>query len=75
MAKLKSLVNALKSLVNALFDSPYLDKADVAYVVTAAVVLFKLPLPADQQAALVALLGVGYVVAHKLAQALATPSK
>lgn len=64
----------VKSALNALFDSPYLDKADVAYIVTAAVVLFKLPLPADQQAALVGLLGLGYVIAHKLSQALATPT-
>ena len=60
----------LKALLNSIFDSPYLDKADVAYVVTSAVVLFKLNLPADQQAALVGLLGVAYVVAHKVANAL-----
>lgn len=65
----------IKAVLNALFDSPYLDKADVAYVVTAVAILFRLNLPADQQAALVALLGLGYVVAHKLAQALSTPSK
>lgn len=64
----------VKTILNALFDSPYIDKADVAYIVTAAVLLFKLPLQPEQQAALVGLLGLGYVIAHKLAQALATPT-
>jgi recombinational DNA repair protein RecT len=62
----------LKAFLKSVFDSPYLDKADVAYVITAAVVLFKLHLPADKQAALVGLLGVAYVVAHKVTNALTT---
>jgi hypothetical protein len=63
----------LKAALKALFDSPYLDKADVAYVVTSAVLLFKLPLSADKEAALVGLLGLGYIIAHKVANALSSP--
>ena len=60
----------LKAVLDAVFNSPYLDKADVAYVVSSAVVLFKLGLPADQQAALVGLLSVVYIVGHKIENAL-----
>jgi hypothetical protein len=56
----------LKAALAALFNSPYLDKADVAYVITSAVVLFKLPLAADREAALVALLTLGYIIVHKV---------
>lgn len=64
----------LKKLLDALFNSPYLDKADVAAALTAGVVVFKLPLSPSQQAGLVTLIGVAYLVAHKVSQAVATPT-
>jgi len=60
----------LKALLDALFNSPYLDKADVATAAGAAVVLFKLPLASTQQAALVTLLVIAYAVSHKIENAL-----
>lgn len=59
-----------KAVLDALFNSPYLDKADVVLALSAAVILFKLPLSAEQQAAAVVLLGIAYVVAHKIENAL-----
>jgi hypothetical protein len=52
--------------IKALFNSPYLDKADVAAAVSGAVVLFGLHLTSFQQAAAVTLIAGAYVVAHKL---------
>lgn len=60
----------VKAVLDSIFNSPYLDKADVVLVVAAAVILFKLPLTGEQQAAAVVLLGTLYVVAHKIENAL-----
>jgi hypothetical protein len=59
----------LKAALDALFNSPYLDKADVAAVVSAAVTL-GLPLTAAQQGASVLVIGVAYIIARKVESAL-----
>lgn len=56
----------IKQYVQAVFNSPYLDKADVAVAIAALVILFKLPLDPTQQAAFVTLIVSAYAVAHKL---------
>jgi len=60
----------LKALLDAVFSSPYVDKADIAYALTSAVVLFKLPLSSSRQAALASLLAIVYIIAHKIENAL-----
>jgi hypothetical protein len=58
-------MSKLKAALDALFNSPYLDKTDVAAVVAAGVTL-GLPLNAAQQGASVLLISLIYIVARKI---------
>jgi small basic protein len=60
----------LKAFLKSVFDSPYLDKADIVLVVAAASVLFGFHLSVDKQAALITVLGAVYVIAHKISNTL-----
>ena len=62
-------MDKIKTIVRRLFNSSYLDKGDVATVIAAAIILFKLPLDSVQQAAAVTLISVAYVIAHKISNA------
>lgn len=66
-------MSRIKTFLDNLFNSPYLSKIDVAAALTAAVLLFHLPLSPVQQASAVLLLGVAYMAAKAVEGAL--PSK